>query len=61
MVLTLSNPQPSTRNGLPTEFTLQLGPRSSAQAAAMARILERLGAQVDLAPDGSLVAHRPNA
>ena len=61
MVPTLTYPQTSTGQGLPTEFTLQLGPHSSAQVAMMARILKDLGAQVDVDTDGSLVAHRPDA
>ena len=44
---------------LPAEFTLQLGPHSSAQVAAMARILEELGARVERDAEGGLVAVRP--
>lgn len=46
--------------GLPTEFTLQLGPHSSAQLEAMARIFEELGARVERDADGRLVAVRPS-
>ncbi len=48
-----------TDAGLPTEFTLQLGPHSSAQLEAMARLLEDLGAKVERDADGRLVAVRP--
>ena len=48
-----------TDPSLPTEFTLHLGPHSSAQVDALARVLEDLGAKVERDPEGGLVAVRP--
>jgi hypothetical protein len=44
---------------LPAEFTLHLGVASSDHVAKVAQSLSRLGAEVQIEPDGSLVAFRP--
>lgn len=60
-MITLQREAERMAESLPSEFVLNLGSQASDYVAALAKALEKMGAQVELREDGVLIATRPNA